>query len=124
MAHETLNSYAKKLAGKLELTQQVVQSLISFAMKGDYQRFLADATPFMEFFSTIVQSWLWLDIGLEAQNALLTGNKEHSAEFYESKIHAMEFYFKYELPKTTGLAEILMDNEKALTIGTDKEVFI
>ena len=109
---------------QLELRQQVLQSLMGFAMKGDYQRFLADATPFMEFFSTIVQSWLWLNIGLEAQNALVMGNKDYSSEFYESKIHAMEFYFKYELPKTLGLAEILMDNEKALTIGTDKEVFI
>lgn len=124
MVHDSLKPYAKKLGGKLELTQQVLQSLMSFAMKGDYQRFLADATPFMEFFSTIVQSWLWLNIGLEAQNALVMGNKDYSSEFYESKIHAMEFYFKYELPKTLGLAEILMDNEKALTIGTDKEVFI
>lgn len=124
MAHDNLKTYAQKLRGKLELTQEVLQSLMSFAAKGDYQRFLADATPFMEFFSTIILSWLWLDIGREAQNALVTGSKEHSTEFYESKIHAMEFYFKYELPKTSGLAEILMDNEKALTIGTDKEVFV
>lgn len=123
MAHDNLKPYAQKLAGKLTLTQEVLQSLMGFAMKGDYQRFLADASPFMEFFSTIVQSWLWLDIGREAQNGLVTGNKDHSTEFYESKIHAMEFYFKYELPKTTGLAEILMDTEKALTIGSDKEVF-
>lgn len=123
-AHESLAPYAKKLGGKLQLTQEVLQGLMGFAMKGDYQRFLADATPFMEFFSTIVISWLWLDIAREAQNGIVTGNNAHSAEFYESKIHAMEFYFKYELPKTTGLAEILMDTEKALTIGTNKKVFV
>ena len=122
MAHDHLKPYAQKLIGKLELTQKVLGALMGFAMKGDYQRFLADATPFMEFFSTIVMSWLWLDIGREAQNALVTGNKDYSTEFYESKIHAMEFYFKYELPKTTGLAEILMDTEKALTIGTNEKV--
>ncbi|WP_299800982.1 acyl-CoA dehydrogenase [uncultured Maribacter sp.] len=124
MAHDSLAPYAKKLAAKLELTQDVLKSLMGFAMKGDYQRFLADATPFMEFFSNILMGWLWLDLAREAQNALVTGNKENSAEFYESKIHTMQFYFKYELPKTTGLAEILMDNKTALTIGTDKEVFV
>lgn len=124
MSHDNLKAHAQKLAGKLELTQEVLQSLMGFAAKGDYQRFLADATPFMEFFSTIVLSWLWLDIGREAQNALISGSKDNSEEFYESKIHAMEFYFKYELPKTTGLAEILMDNAKALTIRTDKEVVV
>jgi len=122
MVHDTLKPYAQILGAKLELTQNVLGSLMGFAKKGDYQRFLADATPFMEFFSTIVLSWLWLDIGREAQNALVIGNKDHSAEFYESKIHAMEFYFKYELPKTSGIAEILMDNEKALTIGGEEKM--
>ncbi|TMM57905.1 acyl-CoA dehydrogenase [Maribacter algarum] len=122
MAHESLAPYAKKLGGKLALTQEVLQSLMGFAMKGDYQRFLADATPFMEFFSNIVMAWLWLDIAREAQNALVTGSTENSTDFYESKIHTMEFYFKYELPKTTGLAEILMDKQ-ALTLNTDKKVF-
>lgn len=123
MAHEALVPYAQKLSAKLELTQQVLKVLMGFAMKGDYQRFLADATPFMEFFSNILMSWLWLDMASEAQNALVKGSKEYSTDFYESKIHAMKFYFKYELPKTTGLAEILMDNKQALTIGTDKKVF-
>jgi len=122
MAHDSLKPYAQKLAGKLELTQKVLGGLMGFAMKGDYQRFLADASPFMEFFSTIVQSWMWLEIGRVSQNVLVTGNKDHSVEFYESKIHAMEFYFKYELPKTTGLAEILMDTEKALTIGSEEKM--
>ncbi len=124
VAHEPLAPYAQKLGVKLELTQQVLQSLMGFAKKGDYQRFLADATPFMEFFSNILIGWLWLDIAREAQNALVAGSTENSTDFYESKIHAMEFYFKYELPKTTGLAEILMDNEQALTIRTDKKVFV
>lgn len=123
MAYESLAPYAQKLGVKMELTQQVLQSLIGFAKKGDYQRFLADATPFMEFFGNILVGWLWLDMAKEAKKALLTGSTEYSRDFYESKIHAMEFYFKYELPKTSALAEILMDTEKALTIGTDKEVF-
>lgn len=122
MAHESLKPYAQKLGTKLELTQGVLQSLMGYAMKGDYQRFLADATPFMEFFSTIVISWLWLEVGIVAQNALQTGDKTFDKDFYESKIHTMQFYFKYELPKTTGLAEVLMDNQ-ALTLNTYEKIF-
>ncbi len=122
MSHDTLKPLAENLGGKLELTQKVLQSLMGFALQGDYQRFLADATPFMEFFSTIVMAWQWLDIGRAAQEALLSGTTDYSREFYENKIHAMQFYFKYELPKTTGLAEVLMDKQ-ALTVNTEKEVF-
>ncbi|CAN0604095.1 unnamed protein product, partial [Ectocarpus sp. 12 AP-2014] len=123
MAHEALTPYAKKLGEKLELTQKVLNSLMGYAMKGDFERFLADATPFMEFFSNILVGWLWLDMGREAQQSLVTGDNEHSQDFYESKLHTMEFYFTYELPKTTGLAEIIM-NGKNLTIGADKKVFV
>jgi len=122
MAHDSLVPYAKKLGAKLELTQQVLQSLMGYAMQGDYQRFLADATPFMEFFSTIVMAWQWLVIGTNAQQALVMGSKQYAEEFYESKLHTMKFYFKYELPKTQGLSEILMDKE-ALTLNTDKKIF-
>jgi len=76
----------------------------------------------MEFFSNILVGWLWLDMGREAQQSLVTGDNEHSQDFYESKLHTMEFYFTYELPKTTGLAEIIM-NGKSLTVGSDKKVF-
>ncbi|MDT0621060.1 acyl-CoA dehydrogenase [Croceitalea vernalis] len=121
-SYESLAPNAQKLGLKLELAQQVIQSLMAYAMKGDYERFLADASPFMEFFSTILLGWLWLDMGKEAQEALNDGNQEYSSAFYESKLHSMRFFFKYELPKTSGLAEILMDKE-SLTIGSDNKVF-
>ena len=38
------------------------------ALKGDYERFLADASVFMEFFSLIIISWSWLDIGINVAN--------------------------------------------------------
>ncbi|MEM8506190.1 MAG: acyl-CoA dehydrogenase [Bacteroidota bacterium] len=122
MTYESLLPYAQKLGEKLELTQNVLQSLMTFAMQGDYQRFLADATPFMEFFSTIVIGWQWLEIGIKSQEALITGTGSSATEFYEGKIHAMRFYFKYELPKTLGLAEVLM-NQETLTLNTDKKIF-
>lgn len=123
MTHATLAPYAKQLGTKLELTQSVLQSLMGFAMKGDYQRFLADATPFMEFFSTIVIAWQWLSIANQAQQALVSGSKENSEAFYESKLVAMKFYFKYELPKTTGLAEVLT-NDAVLTLKTEQPIFV
>ncbi|GAA4278994.1 acyl-CoA dehydrogenase [Aquimarina mytili] len=121
--YDDLRVYAGKLGEKLKLTQKVISFLVGFAQKGDYERFLSDATPFMEFFGNITMAWVWLDIAIHAKGALITGEKTHSEDFYESKIHAMKFFFKYELPKTIGLAEILMD-EEVLTIAGEKELFI
>ncbi len=121
--YDDLASYAKKLGGKLKLAQEVIGSLMKYAQKGNYERYLADANLFMEFFSHITISWLWLDMATHAKINLVSGDKKHSEDFYESKIHAMKFYFKYELTKTTSLAETLMDSE-TLTVKTEKKVFV
>ncbi len=120
--YDDLKPYALKLKEKLQLTQEVMGFLLEFAKRGDFQRFTADANLFMEFFSNIVLAWLWLDMANQAKQALLTGDKKFSEDFYESKIHTMRFFYKYELVKTTSLAEALVDPD-VLTIPTEKKVF-
>ncbi|MCK8520638.1 acyl-CoA dehydrogenase [Aquimarina sp. D1M17] len=119
---DDLKIYAGKLGEKLKLAQKVIVFLTGFAQKGDFEKFLADATPFMEFLSNITMGWIWLDIAVHAKNSLVTGQTTYSDTFYESKIHAMKFFFKYELPKVNGLAEILLDEESLTTAG-EKETF-
>ena len=122
-AYEELAPCAEKLGATLKLTQEVLQFLLEFAKKGAYERFLSDATVFMEFFGNIVAGWLWLEMGTKAQKALTNGDTGYSSEFYQSKIHTMKFYFKYEIPKTRALAEVLMDKQ-ALTLSQDEKVFM
>ena len=121
-AIDNFQPYAKTLGAKLQLTQKVLGHLMPHAMKGDYERYLADASIFMEFFSLIIMSWTWLDLGVHATKAAKS-NGTYSKEFYESKIHTMKFYFKYELPKTLSLAETLMSDE-VLTIKEDTEYIV
>ena len=120
---DALKGYAKILGDKLQLTQKILGYLMPFAMKGDYERFLADASIFMEFFSLVIMGWTWLDIGVNAQQALITGNGNYSDEFYESKLETLEYFFAYELPKTTGQAEILM-HPSTVTIKKEKEYIV
>lgn len=120
--YNDLIPYGEKLGTALKLTQEVLQFLMEFAKKGQYERFLSDATVFMEFFGNIVVGWLWLDIAVNAQKALSSDSTEFSSEFYHSKLHAMKFYYKYEIPKTGALAEVLMDKQ-ALTMTDEDELF-
>ncbi|WP_439131412.1 acyl-CoA dehydrogenase [Polaribacter sp.] len=118
-----LKTYAKTLGNQLELSQKILGHLIPFAMKGNYERYLSDANLFMEFMSIVVVGWLWLEMAVDAKKKLAKSNRKYSETFYESKIHTMKFYFKYEVPKTNALAESLMSDE-VLTIKKDKEFII
>lgn len=119
--YDELKPFAKKLSQSMVEAQELLGFLLPFAMKGEFERFLADASLFMEYFSTIVIAWQWLKIGTEAKQSLITGNKPYGDEFYESKILTLKFFFRYELPKTMGLKETILTSE-ALTILKEKEL--
>ncbi|MFK7903737.1 MAG: acyl-CoA dehydrogenase C-terminal domain-containing protein, partial [Chitinophagales bacterium] len=119
--YDELKPYAAKLTQKLGLTQKVLKFLGAFAQAGNFERFLSAATLFMDFFGTITIGWQWLKMATAAKQALVTGKMEQATEFYESKIHTMKFFYKYEMAKTSALADIMMD-EEVLTIVGEKEL--
>ena len=121
--YDELKPYAKKLGEQMHLTTKVVGFLTGFAQKGEFERFLSDATLFMDFFGTIVLGWQWLKLATAAKKALVTGDKTQTEEFFESQIHTMKFFFKYEIPKTAGLAQSMMDTE-VLTLKEEKELIL
>ncbi|PQJ79594.1 acyl-CoA dehydrogenase [Polaribacter porphyrae] len=120
---DELKGYAAILGDKLKLSQKVIGKLMPFAMKGNYERYLSDANLFMEYMSIVVLGWLWLEMAVDAKKEVGNADRKYSETFYESKIHTMKFYFKYEVPKTNSLAESLMSDE-VVTIKNDKEYII
>jgi butyryl-CoA dehydrogenase len=102
--------------------QKVIGTLMPHALKGNHERFLADATVFMDFLGTIVVGWQWLKTANAAQEVLEKNNGNQPNAFYESKIHTMKFFFTYELVKTKGLAKTLMNNEE-LTTSVSNDIF-
>jgi alkylation response protein AidB-like acyl-CoA dehydrogenase len=120
--YEELKTYATMLKAELVRLQEVTMSLMPYAMQGDIERFLMDATLYMDMFGIITVAWQWLKQAVVAKQALLTQNPEgDELAFYESKIHTMKFFFHYEVPKTLGLSTRLKDTE-VLTIITEKEL--
>jgi len=114
-----LKQWAASLDKKLEETQKILFHLIPFASKGDYEKFLADASIFMEFFSLVIVGWSWLEIGITSKSALITGDDSFDSSFYNSKLDALEYFYAYELPKTTGLSEVML-HPSSVTIKNEK----
>ena len=121
--HPELKPYADSISEKIKLSEKVLTSLMPHALKGDFEKYLADASVFMEFFSLIIVAWNWLEIATDSQEALVNGDKKYSEIFYNSKIETMKYFFDYELPKTVSHSEILM-NPSSVTIKKDKEILI
>lgn len=118
--HEQLKPYAEALTKELERLQKVTFHLIGIAMQGDNEKFLADATLYMEFFSLVTIGWQWLKQCIVSANSLANGATGDEASFHRSKIQTLRFFFHYEIPKIKGLAARLVETEY-LTLPQEEE---
>lgn len=57
---------------------------------------LANATPYLDAFGQVVVAWLWLEQALAARRA---AGPASDRAFYEGKLAACRYFFRYELPK-------------------------
>jgi alkylation response protein AidB-like acyl-CoA dehydrogenase len=117
--YDELKPYGIKLTEKISCIQQVLTKLIPLAIQGDHELFLADATIFMDMASTLVVGYEWLKMAVAAKQAIVTGSGSFDAAFYESKIHTMKFYFKYELPTVDLCLQIMMCEDELTIIRED-----
>ncbi len=116
--YDDLKPYVDQLVGATKNMEATLAHLLQYAMSGRHERYIADATTFMEYMSIIVVAWQWLKMATISKTALVTGNKSLPHSFYEEKIHTMKFFYKYELVKISSLAETLRHPD-ALIIKED-----
>ena len=121
--HEDLKPFAEKLTKSVGYVQRALEYLLPMAMKSDYESFLADASAFMKMTSNIVIAYQWLKMATRAKHALVTGDTSYSSNFYETKIHTMKFYYKYELPHARATLETILNDEELTIVTEGKEIF-
>jgi alkylation response protein AidB-like acyl-CoA dehydrogenase len=109
-----LKPCADKLKSAIDLLQQVTGALVGIAIKGEIDRFLADATLYLELSGIICIAWQWLLQGMAAEKAL-KGAADEERDFLEGKLFTMKFFYEYELPKIEGLRTRLMSLD-AITV--------
>ena len=91
--YETLRPYAERLSQAADDLQSVTMSLVQVALKGDIERYLADATLYLEFFGIIAVAWQWLVQGVAAEKALQKNATDASKLFYRGKIETLRYSF-------------------------------
>jgi len=117
--YDNLRPYADQLKDASKKLESTLMHLLQFAMSGDHERYVSDATIFMEMMSTIAIAWQWLKMATAAKTALVTGNMTYNEEFYESKIYTMRFFYKYEL---TNIESCIVKLKHAEVLTVKEEV--
>jgi alkylation response protein AidB-like acyl-CoA dehydrogenase len=102
-----LAEYAQSLKAASDTAAQVTMTLGQAAMQGKVDLFLANAHLYLDMLGHTTIAWIWLQQALAAQHAQ-AGASTGDRAFYEGKLRACRYFFRYELPKAATQAQQLM----------------
>ncbi|MFM0717464.1 acyl-CoA dehydrogenase [Paraburkholderia strydomiana] len=100
LTHERLHAHANALGDAWRDLNATVEALLP-TLAQETERALANANAFLEAFGHIVIAWTWLRQAVVASAALADARSEAEtdADFYRGKLHACQWFFRWELPR-------------------------
>ncbi len=120
--HEQLKPYAESLSQRLMKLQELTMHLMGVAQKEGAEVFLSDASLYLELFGILGVAWQWLKMGTIALQVQAASGKGYTPEFLQSKQHALQYYFEYELVKTDGLFKRLKSSNRVTVNAKPEEI--
>jgi alkylation response protein AidB-like acyl-CoA dehydrogenase len=101
-----LRGFAEDLAGAVDRMMETTRNLLCTAAKGEGELALANASVYLEMAGHMVVAWIWLRQALVAV-ARLPGAQGPERDFYQGKLAACAYFFRWELPRTRHQNELL-----------------
>lgn len=98
-----LKGYADQLMAALARVEETVAAV---AKAPEPSLGLANATLFLNAFGHVVIAWVWLQQAVAASQGKTNGNAA-DVDFYDGKLAANQFFFRYELPKIKADLEVV-----------------
>ena len=121
-AQPAMAGHGQRLSAAAKRLETVTMHLVELAMTKAPDVFLADAVLYLELFGLVTIGWQWLRQGITAERCLADADGESARRFYSGKMLTCDYFFAYELPKTLGLAERLVDGNP-MTVNMNSELF-
>ncbi|MFT7532829.1 MAG: alkylation response protein AidB-like acyl-CoA dehydrogenase [Gammaproteobacteria bacterium] len=117
-AEGPLRGYGDALDAALNRVKSMTETLVA-ARKENIRLALADATLYLDTLGHIVLAWIWLKQAIVANEAASQAQGDDTA-FYAGKLAACQFFFRRELPKIYGQADLLESlDDTAISVSLD-----
>lgn len=92
--HQNLTAYCQQLSGSMQKVQATLEAV---GTADNPSVALANATIFLDAMGHVVIAWMWLKQAVAAQHGLQK-NVAADQAFYQGKLAACNFFYRYELP--------------------------
>ena len=107
---ETLAAMGEALTDIWQLVKRTVETV---NQEADTVARLSSATPFLDAFGHVVIAWVWLRQAVIAREALQNG-AQADADFYEGKVAACQFFYRYHLPQAAEKLRYVASQDRSV----------
>ncbi|WP_259015612.1 acyl-CoA dehydrogenase [Emticicia fluvialis] len=121
LAINELKPLADQLQKTLGKAQQVTGHLLNLAGKGEVEKYLSEATLYLELFGLTTIGWQWLRQAITAQQSM-PGAHDTDRDFYQGKLMTARYFYEYELVKADALMKRLLSADQ-VTISMQSDWF-
>lgn len=117
-----LTEFTQQLSESVGLLKETTQAVLTAMSTNHIDLALANSVKYLELFGHIIIAWLWLKQGIVASNALTKSPHQEDAHFYKGKLQALQYFYRFELPKISLWSKLLMTTDSS-TYDMQKEWF-
>ncbi|HEX5361393.1 MAG TPA: acyl-CoA dehydrogenase [Fluviicoccus sp.] len=104
---EATAGFAAPLEAAMTRLDEVTRHLLA-VMPANPDLGLANATVYLDLFGRVTMTWLWLAQAVTAAKGMNRADLPPSdRDFYQGKLHTARYFFQWELPETTIMADLL-----------------
>ncbi len=104
--HADLGDFASQLHQAQVRVIEVTTALGKVASEGEIGRLLANSWTYLDMIGHLVVAWMWLRQAVVAKVALQ--NSDNDQAYYEGKLQACAYFYRWELPQVLMQAEQLL----------------
>ncbi len=106
---QTLSTYATELSDAIKALKKATNTVLGATKSMDIDAAFSNSVKYLELFGHIVIAWLWLKKGIVATKALAAQPHESDEHFYRGKLHALQYFYRAELPEVYHWAKLVSD---------------
>jgi butyryl-CoA dehydrogenase len=113
--YDGLHEFSSQLSEALDTLTVTTDAVLTAMATKNIDLALANSVKYLELFGHVIIAWLWLKQGIVATKALAEQPHESDEHFYKGKLQALQYFYRFELPKIQTWSTLLM--------GTDSTSF-
>ncbi|GGB68315.1 acyl-CoA dehydrogenase [Shewanella inventionis] len=109
--YNSLQEYTHKLSDALNTLNSTTDAVMTSMATKNIDLALSNSVKYLELFGHVIIAWLWLKQSMVATDALSHQPHQDDFNFYQGKLQAAQYFYRFELPEIELWSRLLINTD-------------